>query len=250
MNYAIANWKMNTTLKEGLRLAQGIKSSASDSENTKVIICPPFMSLEVISSLFEISDISVGAQNMHYEESGAYTGEISPSMLQEYVDYVIIGHSERRNIFNETDELIQKKVKSALDHDITPILCIGESKETYDSKETYKFLENQLKNSLKGINKDEIKKIIFAYEPIWAIGSGSTPDKNEIEQITKFIELTIQKFFLDNATDSIPILYGGSVTSFNVLDFVSLPHVQGVLVGGASLDAEEFAKIITRIQSL
>lgn len=250
MKYAIANWKMNLTAKEGLRLAQVIKSGTTSVPGTKVILCPPFIALDVLASLFEVSEIELGAQNMHYETEGAYTGEISPLMLKDYASYVILGHSERRTYFHETNDIVNRKIRAAITNGLKPILCVGENYETYKAKETFTFLDKQLKESLAGIDPASLNKLIIAYEPIWAIGSGETPDKNEIENVAKFIEVTLEKHFETDTVKQIPLLYGGSVTAFNVLDFVSLPHISGVLVGGASLQGEEFTQIISRIQSL
>lgn len=242
MNYLVGNWKMHTSVKEGIRLAQHIKQGVASTDDVTVILCPPFTHLDAMHGLFDVSPMELGAQNMYFEDSGAYTGEISPFMIADYCRYVILGHSERRVVFSENSTLIQKKVRAALNHDIKPILCVGESLDIYEQQKTFNFLEEELTTSLKGIDPAELGSLLIAYEPCWAIGSGHTPYRDEIERVAKFLTVTTRKVF-DNPELNIPILYGGSVKANNVAEFASLPHISGVLVGGASIRAEEFCAI-------
>lgn len=235
----VANWKLNPiNKKEAKELFERIKKGVSKIKGVEVVICPPFVFLPLLKGL------TLGAQNVYFEENGAFTGEISVVMLKDLgVKYVIIGHSERRKYFNETDELINKKIKKVLSVNLTPILCIGETAEEKNSGKKSDVLKRQLKEGLKGVSRDEIKKIIIAYEPIWAIGTGKNCSIDETMSSVLFIKKIVSKLYNREIADNMRILYGGSVKSDNSALYVKNAGANGLLVGGASLNAEEFVKI-------
>jgi len=240
----IANWKMNPeTLKKAETLFEGIKKGLKDIKNAEIVICPPFVYLTSLN--FKDSGIKLGSQNCFYEEKGAFTGEISPLMLKGLsCEYVILGHSERRRYFNETDETINRKLKAALKAKLKPIFCIGESQEERKAKKTHSTLRRQIKKGLKGIKKEEIKNIILAYEPVWAIGTGRACLPEEAKNVNLFLKETIAKDYSSLISKDLAVLYGGSVNSSNARDYIFKAQMSGLLVGGASLDAKEFVKII------
>jgi triosephosphate isomerase len=252
---AAANWKMNTTLSEAIVLANALKKGLEDIDGVKVIVCPPSVWLYPIKELYEHrpSNLELGAQNMHYKESGAFTGEISPVMLKDLVEYVILGHSERRHIFGEDDELINDKVISAFSHGLVPIVCVGEKDKKNDeelSKE--KLLQDdgiltQVKLALKGISEDKIEDVILAYEPVWAIGTGDNATAKYVDTVTNLMREILVDEYGEKIANSISILYGGSVNGESVSEYSDLDNVDGVLVGGASLKAEQFIKIAQTI---
>ncbi|MBI4117156.1 MAG: triose-phosphate isomerase [Parcubacteria group bacterium] len=234
----VANWKMNPqNYVEAEELMLSVIEKAKEQKNTEIILCLPFVWLTDLSHKYK-NDISFGAQDIFWEDSGAYTGEISPKMIfSSGVEYVIIGHSERRAL-GETDEMINKKLKAALRNNLRPILAVGEKEREGDYKDV---IMGQFEKALDGISKEDIEKIIFAYEPIWAIGTGLSDKPEDTIEVIKLInEILNSKFYVLNSI----ILYGGSVDSRNVGDFISKPEIAGVLVGGASVDKEEFKKII------
>ncbi|MCX7991454.1 MAG: triose-phosphate isomerase [Proteobacteria bacterium] len=244
MAVIVANWKMNKVLSEAIEFTKALKSM-SIKNGRKVIIAPPFVYLNQIVNELKGTEISVSAQNMFYEDKGAYTGEISPLQLIDIgVEYVIIGHSERRNIFKEDDELISKKLKSAISHNLTPIFCIGEKIEERRSGKTFEIIKKQLTDGLKLINADEIYKIIFAYEPVWAIGTGVNATPEQAGEVHQWIKAYLEKKYLNLTGESVKILYGGSVTAENAKSLMSIDGVDGLLVGGASLKIDSFEKII------
>lgn len=212
----------------------------------EVVVAPVFPYLETAVQLTQGSAVHIAAQNMHFEESGAYTGEVSPSMLVDIgVEYVIIGHSERRTYFNETDETVNLKVKAALAHDLIPIMCCGETLQQREQGEMQRFIEGQIEAGLAGISKEEVENIVIAYEPIWAIGTGKTATVEQAQEVCALIRRKLEALYDINTADKISILYGGSVKSGNVGELTSSLDIDGGLVGGASLKADEFTKIIT-----
>lgn len=212
----------------------------------EVVVAPVFPYLETAVQLTQGTAVHIAAQNMHFEESGAYTGEVSPSMLVDIgVEYVIIGHSERRTYFNETDETVNLKVKAALAHDLIPIMCCGETLQQREQGEMQRFIEGQIEAGLAGISKEEVENIVIAYEPIWAIGTGKTATVEQAQEVCALIRRKLEALYDINTADKISILYGGSVKSGNVGELTSSLDVDGGLVGGASLKADEFTKIIT-----
>jgi len=237
-----ANWKMNLDVKQSVSFINKFKTLIKNNE-VDIVICPPYTSLHELSKLISNTNIRLGAQNMHFEKEGAFTGEISPLMLKDLVDYVILGHSERRQYFNETDELINKKIKSALENKIKPILCIGESLEQRNNDQTLTTIKNQLTNCLKNISNEIMKNITIAYEPIWAIGTGKNATPQQAEEVHKFIRDLLSKMYNQSISKNTRIIYGGSMKPENAKELLSLPNVNGGLVGGASLDPKSFAKI-------
>ena len=212
----------------------------------EVVIAPVFPYLEAAVQLTKGTSVHIAAQNMHFEESGAYTGEVSPSMLVDVgVEYVIIGHSERRTYFNETDETVNLKVKAALAHDLIPIMCCGETLQQREQGEMQSFIEGQIEAGLAGISKEEAEHIVIAYEPIWAIGTGKTATVGQAQEVCALIRRKLEALYDVKTADKISILYGGSVKSCNVGELTSSLDIDGGLVGGASLKADEFTKIIT-----
>ena len=240
------NWKMHKTVQEAVELVRELKELVSDVKDRDILVCPPFTALYAVSRELEGSNIALGAQNMFYEEKGAFTGEISPLMVKDVgCSYVILGHSERRHIFGETDELINKKVLSAVNHGLIPILCVGETLQEREEDKTKEVIERQVKEGLKGLN--ETSEFVIAYEPVWAIGTGKTATPELAEKVHSFIREILAEMFGKEKADSIRILYGGSVKPENAAGLMSQPNIDGSLVGGASLKAESFAKIVKSI---
>jgi len=240
------NWKMNKRVSEAVALVREIKKAGSIPQNVEVVVCPPFVSLSEVAKELKGSNIKLGAQNMHWEKSGAYTGEISPVMLKEIgCEYVIIGHSERRNYFCEDDAMVNQKVLSALIHGLKPIICVGENIDQRDRGETEVFVSGQVKKAVEGVEKDQAEDLVIAYEPIWAIGTGRSADSDEANRVIAMIRKTLEDVFDANIAGEIRIQYGGSVKPDNIREFMEMPEIDGALVGGASLQAESFYKIIT-----
>lgn len=241
------NWKMNLLSGEGVALVAGLWERISEQKTVEVVVCPPYTDIPAVSE--EISeggmDIVLGAQNMHWEDSGAFTGELSPGMLIEHgVSHVIIGHSERRQLFGETDQGVNRKVKSAFDHDLTPIVCIGETLKQREAGETENVVVGQVKRGLFEVKAGPVRTAVIAYEPIWAIGTGKAATAEDAEEVIALIRGTIAEMFDAETAEEIRILYGGSVKPGNISELMSMPNIDGALVGGASLDAEDFARIV------
>ncbi|MBS3945245.1 MAG: triose-phosphate isomerase [Melioribacter sp.] len=240
------NWKMNNDLNASISLISEIKNSLiGKNYKTKIIICPPFTSLETTNALLKGTSISLGAQNMYYEESGAYTGEISAKMLISVgCEFVIIGHSERRTIFKESDETINLKLKAALANNLKPIFCIGETLEERENDKTFDVIRRQLIAGLKDLGESEIQSIIIAYEPVWAIGTGKNATPNQAQEVHKFIRDLLQREYSTYLSDNTIIQYGGSVKPENANELMSQPDIDGALVGGACLKSDSFIKIV------
>lgn len=236
------NWKMNTTIHEATRLAAEIRDGFRAMSGTEVVLCPPFVSLQAVRDAVLGSPIKVGAQNMYFEAPGAYTGEIGPQMLQEICDYVILGHSERRQLFGENDDLINLKVKSAFAHGLRPILCVGETLEQREAGRAGTVVAQQLRGGLAGVI--DITGLLIAYEPVWAIGTGlaATPE-TAAEIMGGTVQGSLTALFGEAASE-VPLLYGGSVNPSNVASFVAFECIHGALVGGASLRADQFLEIV------
>ncbi len=236
------NWKMNKTPSESLAFFEDFLGMMDGIKNVDVCIAPPFTSLYPVSKVLEGSPVKLGAQNMHYEEKGAFTGEVSPLMLKELgCEYVILGHSERRIHFKEGNELINRKIKAAMKHEIIPILCVGETLEERERGKTFNVVREQILNCLDGVNGF----FIIAYEPVWAIGTGRVATPEMAEEVHGFIR-DVLKSFLPSSYMDIPILYGGSVNPENVGPLLSMENINGVLVGGASLDPKSFYSIVKK----
>jgi len=241
------NWKMHNNLSDSQNLVTKLVNGLNSKNITReVIICPPYTSLTEVSNLLKGTKIKLGAQNMHFEDKGAFTGEISADMLKSVgCNYVILGHSERRNIFGETDELINKKIKKALNSDLTPIFCVGESLEQRENGTTNAVIKNQISEGIKELSEDEVNKIIIAYEPIWAIGTGKTATPEQAQEVHEFIRSILETTFNNQTSENVPVLYGGSVKPGNAVDLLAKADIDGALVGGACLDADSFISIIT-----
>lgn len=235
------NWKMNMLPNEAIEFMMQLEPMVKDTKN-EVVICAPFIDLFYTINCAQDTNIHVGAQNMHWEEKGAYTGEVSPSMLKSInCEYVIIGHSERRQYFAETDEIVNKKVKAALEYGLKPIICVGETLEEKEDGKTVEVITGQISKALKDLTLEDLRTIIVAYEPIWAIGTGKTATKEDANNSIKAIREQISKDF---GTDDVTILYGGSVKPSNAKELFQMPDIDGGLVGGASLKADLFGQIV------
>jgi triosephosphate isomerase len=237
------NWKMHKTVPEALELVRELKGLIGDEKERDVLICPPFTALYPVGRELQGSSIQLGAQNMFYEEEGAFTGEISPLMLKDCgCKFVILGHSERRHIFKEDDELINKKVLSAVKHRLIPILCVGETLQEREEGRTKDVVEKQVVEGLKGLQGDE--EFVIAYEPVWAIGTGKTATPEQAQEVHAFIREKLEELFGKEKAQAVRILYGGSVKPNNAASLLAQPDVDGALVGGASLKADSFAQIV------
>jgi len=240
--FVAGNWKMNTTAAEAERLVLEMLERLDKIQAVEKVLCPPFVSLVAINMMLRGSSIKLGAQNMYFELKGAYTGEVSPLMLRELCEFVILGHSERRWYFGESDEIVNKKVKAALANNLKPILCVGERLEENEGGRTQEVVERQVTAALNGI--DPVPDLVIAYEPVWAIGTGKAATGEQAAATIQFIRDVVAKQWNKDIAQDIRILYGGSVTSANVAEFMSHPDIDGALVGGASLKAEEFVSIV------
>ncbi len=237
------NWKMNKTPKEAAELCTLLKDKVN-TDTVEVVFCVPAVDLYTVLQALKGTNIAVGAQNMFYEESGAFTGEISPAMLTEMgVSHVIIGHSERRQYFGETDETVNKKVKKALEHGLTPIMCCGETLEQRELGITIEFVRMQIKAGLAGICGEDVKKVVIAYEPIWAIGTGKTATSQQAQEVCFAIRQVLGEIYGKEIAEAVRIQYGGSVNGKNASELFAMADIDGGLVGGASLK-EEFAEIV------
>ncbi len=239
------NWKMNKTVKEASTLVAEMLPGLQAISAVEQVLCPPYPSLMLISAMLTGTGIGLGAQNMYWEESGAYTGEVSPAMVKEFCDYVILGHSERRTYFGETDETVNRKVKAALNKDLIPIVCVGETLSENKAGITADVVTRQVRNGLEGLNQAQAEKIVIAYEPVWAIGTGLAATGEVANKVVAdYIRTTLKKQFGETVAQGVRVLYGGSVTAANAAEFFSQPEIDGALVGGASLKAAEFVGIV------
>jgi triosephosphate isomerase (TIM) len=233
---------MNTSLQEAIALVEAMKPGLQGIQGVEKVVCPPFISLAAVRELIRGTDIQSGAQNMYFAEKGAYTGEVSPLMLQGLVDYVILGHSERRQYFGETDETVAKKVKSAQEHGLKPIMCVGETLAEYEAGKSEEVVTRQVRGGLAGLQ--QLGSLVIAYEPIWAIGTGRAATAQGANQVIGTIRGVVRTLFGDSAADALRIQYGGSVTPDNVKELMEQPEIDGGLVGGASLKADGFVEIV------
>jgi triosephosphate isomerase len=233
---------MNTTATEAEQLVIEMFDKLDRIEGVEKVLCPPFVSLVAVNMMLQNSSIKLGAQNMYFETEGAYTGEISPLMLRELCEFVILGHSERRRYFGETDEIVNKKVKAALANKLNPILCVGERLGDNEAGKTEEVVNKQVTAALNGIKP--VRDLVIAYEPVWAIGTGKAASGKQAAATIQFIRDVLAKLWNKSVAQDLRILYGGSVTSANIAEFISHPEIDGALVGGASLKAEEFLSIV------
>jgi triosephosphate isomerase len=241
------NWKMHTTSGEGAVLVRDLADLIREVTDVEVAVCPPFTGLKAVSTIIEIDRLalSLGAQNVYWEREGAFTGEVSPRMLAELrCQYVIVGHSERREHFGETDEMVNRKVRAVFAEGMTPILCVGESLVTREELQTEQFVRAQVMAGAAGLSAEEAARLVIAYEPIWAIGSGRTPTPEAANDVARSIRATIGAMYGPPAAMTMRVLYGGSVKPENARMFFAEPDIDGALVGGASLDADSFAEIV------
>lgn len=235
------NWKMNKTVAGSLNFLDGLKNK--EDENTRVVLCPPFLSLQALKEKAE--GVEICAQNMHFEESGAFTGEVSASMLKEIgITMTLLGHSERREYFGETDEVVRKKVNKAMEEDMEIILCVGEVLEEREENRHEEVVKQQLLENLKDVKEEQLKNITIAYEPVWAIGTGKTASAEDAEEMCGFIRGVIKENFSEDASEQILILYGGSVKPENIKELLGMDNIDGALVGGASLKPESFDQLV------
>lgn len=236
---------MNKTMNEAIVFANEVKGLVPGRSKVDTVICAPALFLDRLLAAVAGYDVSIGAQTMHFEDSGAFTGEISPAALKDLgVSYCIIGHSERREMFNETDESVHKKVLAAFRHHIKPIVCVGETLEQRERNETKGHVGSQVSKALQGLTEEQAKELIIAYEPIWAIGTGKSSTAEDANEVCGHIRQVIESSFSGNAAQSVKILYGGSVKPENIDDFLKQPDVDGALVGGASLDSRSFLRLL------
>ena len=245
MPFIAGNWKMNKTVAESIDLVKQLKASLSGIEGVEVAVAPPFTALYAVRKELEGSPIRLAAQNLFWEEKGAFTGEIAPPMLKEVgCDYVILGHSERRQFFGETDETVNRKVRAALSQGLKVIFCIGETLKEREEGKTFAVIERQVPGGLKDIHKEEMRSIVVAYEPVWAIGTGKTATPEQAEEVHRFIRKKLAELYSTEIAEGVRIQYGGSVTPENVKGLMRQENIDGALVGGASLKPETFSKIV------
>lgn len=240
-----ANWKMNKTLTEAADFVDEIKNSIPKKEKVDTVVCSPALFLASLVERTTGTDVAIGAQTMHFAESGAFTGEISPKALQDLgVSYVIIGHSERREMFNETDETVNKKTLAAFTYNLKPIVCVGETLQQREANETNAVVASQVQKALRGLSEEQVKQMVIAYEPIWAIGTGKSSTAQDANEVCGYIRQIVAEQFSNAAADAVRIQYGGSVKPTNIKEYMAEPHIDGALVGGASLETESFLQLL------
>lgn len=238
------NWKMNLSINDAVKFIEEVKNEVSNTD-VEPVICAPFTFLKDLKQSVKGTNIKIGAQNMHFEDSGAFTGEISAPMLKELdIDYCVIGHSERRQYFAETDETINKKLKQSFKYDIIPILCVGETLEERESGKTNDIVKSQVVADIKGLDKDLVSKLVIAYEPIWAIGTGKTATSEQANEVISYIREVVKELYNDEVSENVRIQYGGSVKPDNVEEIMNQSDIDGALVGGASLKPSDFIKLV------
>lgn len=243
-----ANWKMNMTLNETESFIADLLLEVSNVNQVEIVICPPFTAIAKLGDLLSnVSNIKIGAQNVYFEHSGAYTGEISTAMLRElYVRYVILGHSERRTLFGETNDIVNRKLRAVNDAQMKAIVCVGETLEERDANQVEHVLDSQIRGSLAGLKGEELAETVIAYEPVWAIGTGRTASPEQAQQAHAFIRSVLADISDAGTASKVRIQYGGSVKPANTAELMSQPDIDGALIGGASLEARSFAEIISR----
>lgn len=239
------NWKMHKTVLQAVGLVEDLKPLVENVTDVEVVVCPTFTALHAVSQAIQGSNIALGAQNMHWEDQGAFTGEISPVMLKDMgCQYVILGHSERRQYFGETNEVVNKKVHAAFKHDLTPIVCVGELLEEREAGKTKEIVENQTRFSLANLSPDQAKQAVVAYEPVWAIGTGKTASSADAQAVIGYIRQILEDMYGESIAALVRIQYGGSVKPDNSSELMGQPDIDGALVGGAALEAQSFAGIV------
>jgi triosephosphate isomerase len=243
--FIAGNWKMNNTINESVELINGLKRGLTDIEEVDIAVCPPYTALSDAHELLMDSNIRLGAQDVYWQEKGAFTGEVSPQMLKDIgCSFVIIGHSERRKYFNETNETVNKKIKASLKAGLLPIVCVGESLQEREKGRTFDVVKNHVEGSLADLTPEDMKKITIAYEPVWAIGTGKNAMPDQAQEVHKFIRGLLAGMFDELLSEEIRIQYGGSVKPDNIKDLIAQKDVDGALVGGASLKVDSFSEIV------
>ncbi len=244
------NWKMHKTINEAVEFVAEVKGKIPSVEQVDSVVCAPALFLDRLVQETKGTELQIGAQTMHFEDSGAFTGEISPLALKDLgVQYVIIGHSERREMFAETDETVNKKVHAAFKHGLIPIVCVGETLEQREADQTKAVVEDQVKKALAGLTEEQVKDVVIAYEPIWAIGTGRTSSAEDANEVCAYIRSTIAGLFTKDAADQVRIQYGGSVKPTNIKDFLNQSDIDGALVGGASLDPQSYLQLLEAVSN-
>src|SRR5688572_22773054 len=239
------NWKMNKTSADGVTLTREIVTAVGKQSDVEVVVCPPFTAIESAGKALEGSNVKLGAQNMHHEASGAFTGEISAPMLRAiFATHVILGHSERRTLFGDTDEFVNKKVLSALKNQLRPIFCVGETLGEREAGATLKVVQTQVERGLEGVNKDQASSVIVAYEPVWAIGTGKVASTEQAQEVHAFIRGLLTKLFTEPVAQKVRILYGGSMKPANAPELLAQKDIDGGLIGGASLESRSFVELV------
>lgn len=239
------NWKMNKVSSEAKSFIEEVKGLVPSTESVDSVVCAPALFLESLVIATKGTDLEIGAQNMHFEENGAFTGEISPVALKDIgVSYVVLGHSERREMFAETDESVNKKTLAAFKHGLTPIVCCGETLEEREAGKTNDLVGNQVKQALQGLSEDQVKQTVIAYEPIWAIGTGKSSSAEDANEVCAHIRSVVAEQFSTDAAEAVRIQYGGSVKPANIKEYMAQPDIDGALVGGASLEAQSFLQLV------
>ena len=241
------NWKMHKTLEDAVQLVEEMRERLDAIQGVDVVLAPPFLCLSSVAELLRSTSLGLGAQNMHWEDQGAFTGEVSPLMIKNMCQYVIIGHSERRQYFGETDDTVGRRVKAALEHGLTPIMCVGENLTQNEAGETEGFVSSQIRNGLAGIDPEQVQGMVIAYEPIWAIGTGKAATGAVANwTIGMVIRGAIAEMYGEDTAQAVRVQYGGSVKPGNIAEFMIQPEIDGALVGGASLKADDFVEIVRR----
>lgn len=239
------NWKMNKSVEESRDLAEDIQRELAECSEVDVVLCPPFTSLATVGKVIDTTQIKFGAQNMHWESNGAYTGEISANMLRSiYCHYVILGHSERRSCFGETDEIVNQKTRAALAANLIPIVCVGESLAERQAERHQEVVSAQLQGSLAGIDAETLKRVIIAYEPVWAIGTGEVATPAQAQEMHAFIRTVLAKMASEEVAQTMRLQYGGSMKPANAAELLAQPDIDGGLIGGAALDARSFVELV------
>jgi triosephosphate isomerase len=247
------NWKMNKTIAEAVDFVRSTRRGLNEVEGVDRVLCPPFTALTAIKELLLATKIGLGAQNMHWADKGAYTGEIAPVMIQELCQYVILGHSERRAFFGETDEGVNRKVSAAFAHNLTPIVCVGETEDQYDAGQTEAVVGGQVRDCLAGLSAYDVSRLVLAYEPVWAIGTGKAATVGAAGAVIGLtIRGTVARLYDETTAQSVRVQYGGSVTPANIAEFMAHPDIDGALVGGASLKADfvELVRIAAEVKGV
>ena len=245
--FIAGNWKMYKTVHEAVVFVKELKSAVRDIADVEIVVAPSFTAVHAVAEAARNSNIGVAGQDVYWEREGAFTGEVSPAMLKEAgAEYVIVGHSERRRLFGETDAIVNRKVTAAIGAGLTPIVCIGETLEERERDETFAVLDRQIKEGLDGFSAEQIAELVVAYEPVWAIGTGRTAASAQVGEAHAHIRKRLRQWFGANAADRCHVIYGGSVKPDNIGELIAEPDVDGALVGGASLDVRSFAELVTK----